>query len=151
MGEERYGKKPEAAGVLYHPANYPLFRGTGEESDEQVAKENAKAVLRKGVLLDKPELYGDEKKYLPISFDKEGNLKGKSIISKEVFEKVSTRLTELIDNMGSELSCGSIDANPYADGDGTSCDFCKMKSICRFDEREGDALRELIDVRLEDC
>ncbi len=150
LGEKRYGKKPEAAGVLYLPANDPMCKVDGAINEEEVAKKNHDAVLRKGLLLDNQELYGNES-YLPITIKKDGAISGKSLASEEDFAKISKRMINILEKMGEELTRGEIDANPYETRDRTACTYCEMRAACHFDEREGDCLRDLFAVGLEDC
>ena len=150
LGGERYQKAPKAAGVLYLPANDPLCKLDGSVSEEQIAKENLKAVKRKGLLLNKGELYENEK-FLPITVKKDGTLSGKALAGVEDFEKISKRIKGILAEIGEQLTKGEIDANPYFRGAShTACTYCEMKGACHFDTREGDELRDLYAVRLED-
>lgn len=151
LGEAHYHTKPEAAGVLYLPANEPLCKVDGSVSAEQIEEENLKAVKRKGLLLNMEELYRNEK-YLPITVKKDGSLSGKSLVSAEDFAKISKRMKSILAEMGEELTHGNIDANPYFQGSTkTACTYCEMKGACHFDANEGDCHRDLYAVRLEDC
>jgi len=150
LGRDRYERKPEAAGVLYLPANDPLCKLDGNINDELIAKENLKAIKRKGLLLNNGELYKNEK-FLPITVRKDGALSGKALASIEDFAKISKRIKNILAEIGDQLTKGEIDANPYSQGSNyTACTYCEMKGACHFDAREGDKLRDLYAVRLED-
>ena len=149
LGESRYRRKPTAAGVLYLPANDPICKVEGEVVAEQIIEKNESALKRKGLLLDNEALYENEK-FLPVSFNKKGELSGKALASAEDFEKVSKRMKEILEAMGEELSRGEIEANPYETTEKSACTYCEMKSVCQFDEREGDCFRDLFAVRKED-
>lgn len=150
LGERRYNRKPVAAGVLYLPANAPMCKIDGAVNEADVEAKNDASVQRKGLLLKKQELYTTEK-YLPISYDKNGEIKGKSLVDADDFEKISRRIKNILETMGDELTRGMIDANPYYTSQKTPCDYCEMKSICHFGDREQDEFRDLFAVGLEDC
>lgn len=151
MGSARYGKAPEAAGVLYLPAKDPILPAMGGESEDALLHAREAASVRRGLLLDRPELYPDER-FLPVRLKKDGEFDAKSAVaSREDFLKISKRIDRILSDIGSELHAGVIEANPYYKNAAESaCDFCDMRGACHFDERAGDRKRYLFAVRKED-
>ena len=151
-GEKRYHKKPEAAGVLYLAARDPIYNASGGEDDAHIARARNSEKVRRGLLLDKPELYGNEK-FLPMRIKKDGEFDAKSsVASREQFAKISKRMNDILLSIGRELSAGETEANPYYKSVSESaCDFCDMRGACHFDERAGDKKRYLFTTRMEDC
>lgn len=150
-GEAKYGKVPQAAGVLYLPAKDPVLGINGNESEEYIKSARDNALTRRGLLLDDPELCAGEL-FLPVRIKKDGDFDAKSsVTSREGFKKIEAQLEKILANIGSELHNGIIDANPYRKNAGeTACDFCDMRGACHFDERAGDETRYLFAVRMED-
>ena len=95
---------------------------------------------------------GEEKKYLPVSFKRDGSLTASSLaLTEKEFDAIKGRVKSILARIGDELSLGIIDPNPYADGNTTSCRWCDYKSICAFDEeRSDDCMRELCEVDYKD-
>ncbi len=145
MGFSRYGKAPKAAGVMYVPVSRSISETRGETPSPK---------KREGVILDSRDIIdamesGEDKEYLPISFNKNGSLsKASSILTEKEFSRIKERITKILARIGDELSRGEIDPNPYTDGSFSSCKWCDFKSICAFDEeRGGDCMRPLFEVK----
>lgn len=151
MGMKRYGKAPEAAGVLYLPAKDPILSAMGGESEETLLRVRDAALLRRGLLLDRPELYQQEQ-FLPIRLKKDGEFDAKSAVaSRESFLKISGRINRILHDIVQDIHAGNIDANPYyKSAVESACDFCDMRGACHFDERAGDRKRYLFVTRKED-
>ncbi len=152
LGAKRYGKNPTPAGVLYMPARDLVYSATGGESDDEISLARDAKKKRSGLLLDKKELYSD-KEFLPIKFKKDGNFDSKSsVATSDEFAKISKRINKILKNIGEELTCGIINANPYyKNASESACDFCDMRGACHFDPSEGDMKRYLFTVGMEDC
>ena len=45
------------------------------------------------------------------------------------------KIKELLENIGNDIFAGKIDINPINSKRIVSCEYCDMKSICRFDDR----------------
>ena len=148
MGFGRYGKGMNPAGVMYisFAKNVSATRGKSAPP-----KRRAGVVLRNLDIIDAMES-GEEKEYLPLSFNKGGVLSQKSsVLSKEEFARVRARLYEILAKIGDEITKGEISANPYMHKDDTACDWCEYRSVCAFDDVRGnDTLRELCEVTKED-
>lgn len=152
-GRTRYGKQIEPGGVLYIPARAPILSASGTEDDEWLNKAHDSALVRHGLLLDNSELIGASERFLPVKISENGTFdKKSSVISSDGFQKIAKQLNELLHAIGTELSSGVIDANPYfKNANETACDWCEMRSVCHFDERCGDKRRYLFVNKMEGC
>ncbi len=148
MGEQRYGEIPHAAGVMYVPLarSYSETRG---EKDTVTKREGA--ILKNFDIINAME-FGEEKKYIPVSFKRDGSLTASSIaLTENEFDRIKKRLQDILKRIGDELSSGIIDPNPYRDGNSDSCKWCDYKSVCAFDEdRTSDRMRELCEIKYKD-
>lgn len=140
-GEQRYGKPVEGAGVLYVPARDELVKAQRRLSDEEILAEKAKTLTRSGLLLaDGSVLNAMEHgeggcRYLPVKFNKEGQIVSDSLATAEQLGKLSGYIEELLTGMARELKRGIISADPWyrTDTDG-ACTFCRYYDACHFDE-----------------
>lgn len=135
-------RKP--AGMFYFHIHSPKLKDVyGEMSDEfekMIRDELNKGFKLNGIIISDKEtvdaIAGDFEKnsdIVDVGIKKDGTLKGKALISEEDFinlqEAVISKVTELIVHMEN----GNIDIYPMKVGGGTSCDYCDLKGICRFD------------------
>ncbi|MBQ5777731.1 MAG: PD-(D/E)XK nuclease family protein, partial [Oscillospiraceae bacterium] len=148
LGEEKFGKTPKSAGAMYVflLRNFSGTRGTAARPGKR-----AGVVLRNNDIIDALER-GDEKEYLPVSFNRDGSFsKSSSVLSEKEFSKIKNRIKKVLTDIGDKLSLGIIDPNPYSDGMFSACTWCDFKSVCAFDtERGGDCMRSLSELRARD-
>ena len=149
MGAERYGRVPEAAGVMY----VPLARNYSDKRGElPSAKRREGVVLRDMDIIGAMES-GDLKEYIPVKLTKSGGIDTRSsvVLTKREFAAVKDKMKSILARIGDELASGEIEPNPYIHKQHSPCDWCDYKSVCAFDEeRCGDTKRELLEIRLGD-
>ena len=143
-----YGKQPHAAGLMYVPVTR-TFSDSRNAPPEVLKREGV--LLRNFNIIDAME-HGEEKRYLPVSFKRDGSLTASSLaLSEKEFRAIKSRVKSILARIGDELSGGIIDPNPYVDGSSDSCRWCDYKSICAFDpDRSDDCMRELCEVDYKD-
>lgn len=149
MGKERYGKTPEAAGVMYVPLskNYSSKRGEAPSTRKREG-----VVLRNMDIISAMEC-GDVKEYIPVKITKSGGIDTRSsvVLTEREFSVVKEKMKSILARIGDELAGGEIEPNPYINKQHSPCDWCDYKSVCAFDEeRCGDRKRELIEIKLSD-
>ena len=75
---------------------------------------------------------------IPAGIKKDGELNGRSTnsITKEQFEYLQKYIDKTIKQISEQILGGNIDIKPYYNtkNKSTPCEYCKYKSICRFDE-----------------
>lgn len=121
------------AGVEYVPARNEIpSMPKRPASDEEIQKKRDSDLKRTGIMLsehDVPRKWSTEKT-------------GLQTMSEEQFRMLCSHIDVMKDRMRKEISDGIIDANPFNDVNGNSCDFCPMKGKCGFeDEQNGESLR----------
>ncbi|MBR3848171.1 MAG: PD-(D/E)XK nuclease family protein [Oscillospiraceae bacterium] len=147
-GLSHYGEAPHAAGLMYVPV-MRAFSEARNAPPEVIKREGV--LLRNFNIIDAMER-GEEKKYLPVSFKRDGSLTASSLVlTEKEFAAIKERVKSILARIGDELSLGIIDPNPYVDGNTNSCRWCDYKSVCAFDEeRSDDCMRELCEVDYKD-
>lgn len=144
-GAEHYGKdkKIVPAGVLYSPAKDLLMAMPRGSSDEDIAKERHKRLLRSGLILNDASVieameHGDAPARIPVKF-KKGEVSG-SLASAAQLGKLAAHVEKVLCEMGKEVKAGSIRANPLRSPAEDPCAYCEFAAACDFRE-EVDAAR----------
>jgi ATP-dependent helicase/nuclease subunit B len=137
------------AGVLYAPAaDVTIQAPLGADKDE-IEKERAKKLVRKGLLLNDSDVleameHQGSGRFLPVKFNKDGQAMGDSLATAEQLGELVTHIDNVLLEMGREMRRGMINADPYYKGPmDNSCLWCPYKEACRFDENGGDSARYL--------
>ena len=77
-------------------------------------------------------------KIIPATIKKDGEIsdRGTSAVTKEQFVYLQKYMEKIIKQISEEILQGNIEVKPYynASTKKTPCEYCKYKSICRFDE-----------------
>ena len=102
--------------------------------------------MRSGLILNDEEVIeamerGD-KKFIPIKLTKDGKLKPENLATLEQLGKLGAHIEETLRNIGRELQCGNIEADPFFKAGMSPCDYCDYIEACLFDE-EMDRRRRL--------
>ena len=131
------------AGVLYSPAKALLMAMPRGSSDEDIAKERHKRLLRSGIILNDASVieameHGDAPARIPVKF-KKGEVSG-SLASAAQLGKLAAHVEKVLCEMGKEVKAGSIRANPLRSPAEDPCAYCEFAAACDFRE-EVDAAR----------
>lgn len=146
--QERYGREAIPAGVMYVKLNRGIPAGRGGEV-KPIRREGA--ILRDMSIIEAME--SGVKEYIPVRVNKDGSISEKysTVLRKSEFDRVKTRVREILADIGETLNRGEIEPNPYDEGGFKSCRYCKYQSVCAFDEaRGGDSFRRLYEMKKED-
>ena len=141
-GSGRYGAGAEPAGVLYVPARDDIVSAESDMSDEEIARERRKRLVRSGLLLDDPEVLRAMERpgapaRLPVKW-KDGAPSGESLASAEQLGALARRVRDTLRAMAGEIRSGSITADPYyKSARENACLYCDYASACRFAPGEG--------------
>jgi ATP-dependent helicase/nuclease subunit B len=154
--KERFGENALPAGVLYVPARDVIVKASKNASDEVIAKEKTKKLRRSGLVLNNPLVLeamesGENKKYLPVKYDKDGIAKGDSLVNSQQTELLSKHVENMLFKAAREILGGEIKRSPhYKSADDNTCRYCEYHSICGFDEDMGDRRRFVQKVSTEE-
>jgi ATP-dependent helicase/nuclease subunit B len=139
-GRNVYGYEIVPAGVLYVPARDVLVSAEHNISDEDIIRKKAKSLKRSGLILNSPQIIaamekGEKFRFLPVKFNKDGEIVGDSLATLEQLGKLSRFIDKTLREMAGELRRGSIAADPYFRGQQeNACLWCDYIDACHFDE-----------------
>ena len=137
------------AGVLYFNLINPTIGTDKNLTDEEVEEKIRQEFKMKGLILADVNIIKKmdtniEKepkgisKIIPATIKKDGEIsdRGTSAVTKEQFVYLQKYMEKIIKQISEEILQGNIEVKPYynASTKKTPCEYCKYKSICRFDE-----------------
>lgn len=165
------------AGVLYFNLTNPTIGTDKNLTDEEVEEKIRQEFKMKGLILADVNIIkkmdtnieNEPKgisKIIPATIKKDGEIsdRGTSAVTKEQFVYLQKYMEKIIKQISEEILQGNIEVKPYynASTKKTPCEYCKYKSICRFDENtksneykyisklNKDAVLEMIKNRLDE-
>ena len=137
------------AGVLYFNLINPTIGTDKNLTDEEVEEKIRQEFKMKGLILADVNIIkkmdtnieNEPKgisKIIPATIKKDGEISGRgtSAVTKEQFVYLQKYMEKIIKQISEEILQGNIEVKPYynASTKKTPCEYCKYKSICRFDE-----------------
>ena len=137
------------AGVLYFNLINPTIGTDKNLTDEEVEEKIRQEFKMKGLILADVNIIKKMdtnieneprgiSKIIPATIKKDGEIsdKGNSAVTKEQFVYLQKYMEKIIKQISEEILQGNIEVKPYynASTKKTPCEYCKYKSICRFDE-----------------
>ena len=137
------------AGVLYFNLINPTIGTDKNLTDEEVEEKIRQEFKMKGLILADENIIkkmdtnieNEPKgisKIIPATIKKDGEIsdRGTSAVTKEQFVYLQKYMEKIIKQISEEILQGNIEVKPYynASTKKTPCEYCKYKSICRFDE-----------------
>ena len=146
-GSNLYGSDIIPAGVLYIPARDIVIKASRNVSEEEIAKMREKELRRAGLILSDPDMIdamenGDEKKYLPVKYLKDGSATGDSLVTSGQIVLLAAHVNNMLRRAAAEILDGSIICKPYYKSvSDNACIYCEYRTVCAFDEDMGDSRR----------
>ena len=137
------------AGVLYFNLSNPTIGTDKNMSNEEIEEKIKQEFKMKGLILADVNIVkkmdtnieNEPKgvsKIIPATIKKDGELssKGTSAVTREQFEYLQRYMEKIITQISEGILGGNIEVKPYYNTGNkkTPCEYCKYKSICRFDE-----------------
>lgn len=133
LEKRRNGKEPVPAGMYYYHVKDPML-SVYEEDDEK-----RKELFIKELALDGFAVLDQRADTNP-----EGLIrKKKNVLTEKEIRGMISHTRKQMCVSGNEILNGNKEIRPYRLGTQTGCDYCKYRSVCRFDERKEDCYREL--------
>lgn len=136
------GTEASPAGVLYFHVHNPMLNKSTIPTFEEIEKEIYKRFKMKGLLVADQESirlmdrsletgYSD---VIPVALKKDGGFySNSSVASQKDFDHIRGFVRTKIQDIGTAITDGVIDIEPYKMKNHTPCTFCSYKSICQFD------------------
>lgn len=137
-GGERYGDV-RPAGLLYLPAKLPVLKVERFHGEDDLEKQDLKAMKMNGLLLDDPAILRAMEAeaagvFIPASLTAKGAPgRGSSVASLAQFGQLKKRVERLLTDMAVTLRQGDIAAVP-ACGAVDACAYCDYRAVCGFEE-----------------
>lgn len=136
-------KKVVPAGIFYYRMQDPVLEKETGDGDEKTREKLLKKLRPDGVLNSDQEVLrlldlhmNGDSLVIPAGLKKNGELKAaSSVATPEQFEKLSGFVSGKLTKMGEEILRGNIAVKPFADKNGSACDFCEYQDVCGFDRK----------------
>ncbi|MEG2620521.1 MAG: PD-(D/E)XK nuclease family protein [Bacilli bacterium] len=129
-------KKMIPTGLLYYPAFIPCEKVSRRlNAEEKVKIETNK--LRMNGLINRDYLYlynAVEDKYVEVL--KSDKTDFENTVSSYELELIFQKVMKELETAGTEILSGLITINPILSSRCESCEYCKFKSICKFDKNK---------------
>jgi ATP-dependent helicase/nuclease subunit B len=151
--EQWLGKKARIGGVFYYQVADPFITAKRLLSADEAARERAKRLRMRGLMLADTELARmmdaaveqGASDLLPFEIKKDGTFSSRSsIASEEQFQLLTRYVRQIVREIGTRMTEGEIQIEPYSKGTITACDFCAYKPVCQFDPRAGGNLHRAV-------
>jgi ATP-dependent helicase/nuclease subunit B len=136
------GVPASPAGVLYFHIHNPMLNKKTAIPQEQIELELYKQFKMKGLILADQEvvkrmdttLESEYSEVIPVGLKKDGQFYStSSVASEEDFEHLRGYVRRQFEQIGTQISEGTIDINPYKLKKKAACTFCTYKPVCQFD------------------
>lgn len=143
-GSIRYGDDIHPSGVLYMPSTVTSVTVPPYADEKTVKNEHDKKLRMSGLVLDEIQvLQGMEEKlegkYIPISADKNGNIKSTSknyVISNRQLNMIFNKVEQKISEMSEALDDGNISAVPTGNDNSDPCKWCVYNALCGHSDKD---------------
>lgn len=131
------------AGIFYCRMQDPVLEKEAEDSPQKQQERLLKKLRPDGVLNSDPQILrlfdqgiNGDSLVIPAGLKKNGELKAaSSTASTEQFAHLSGFVSEQLARMGEQILAGVVDVRPFADKDGSACDYCAYLEVCGFDRK----------------
>lgn len=140
--EEWLGKKAEVGGVFYYQVADPFVTAKRMLTPDETARERAKKLRMKGLMLADPELARlmdnqveqGSSELLPFGLKKDGGFTAhSSVATPDQFQVLQSYVRQTVKEISLRMTSGDIQIAPYAQGTALACDRCVYKPVCQYD------------------
>jgi len=144
LGRLYFDSEVSPAGVLYIPARDVMLNAHRNSTEEEIRKARLKELRRGGLVLSRPDVIeametGESKQYLPIKLSKDGVFTGDSLVSRSQLDALGLHIDKMLNTAAQKILGGEIRCNPiYKSENDNACNYCDFRSVCTFDEENGD-------------
>jgi ATP-dependent helicase/nuclease subunit B len=136
------GRKAEVGGVFYYQVADPFVTAKRLLTPDEAARERAKKLRMKGLMLADPELARmmdsqveqGSSELLPFGLKKDGGFTAhSSVATSDQFQWLQTYVRETVKDITLRMTSGDIQIAPYTQGTSLACDRCVYKPVCQYD------------------
>lgn len=132
----------EPSGILYMGLIDNVVKDAKNLTEEEIENKIRSNFRMKGLILADVsvvkmmdnKLQTGSSDIVPVYINKDGTISEKksSVINKNDFDELQTKVKDIIKEISKEILKGKIDIKPYNYNGKTGCDYCKYKTICMF-------------------
>jgi ATP-dependent helicase/nuclease subunit B len=151
--EQWLGSSARPAGVLYFHVHHPIMQTKNGLAPDKAEEAMLKKFKMKGLvdadqttvkLMDK-QLDKGHSTLIPVGLKTDGSFYSNSSVATEVeWDLLRRYVRSTIQSIGTRLTEGHVEIDPYRLAKKIPCTFCDYKSICQFDVMvEGNAYHQL--------
>ncbi len=141
--EKEQEKKVIPAGIFYYRMQDPILEKETDTTEQEAEEKLLKKLRPDGLLNSDGEILrmldrnlGGDSLVIPAGLKKDGSLKAfSSAVSTEQFEHLSEFVEQKMVSMGRQMMNGVTEPRPFADRNGSACDFCEYSDVCGFDRK----------------
>ena len=130
------------AGVMYLTANIPPITIDEDLSSDQIRELAKGRLLRRGLLLNDPEILSAMNDQLDPAFLGEVKrtrakssgdtaVSGKNLIDLDAFNAIGDELEQTIRDIAGSMKRGDAQARPLVHKNQDACRYCDMRAVCR--------------------
>ena len=128
-------------GLFYYHIDDPVVDVPEGASEAEIQNLILRELMPDGIVNEEEAIYramdeNFEKRsdVIPVELKKDGCLTAySSVASAEEFAILSEYVNHRIVEAGNEIYHGNVEASPFVEGQGTSCDYCPYRAVCGFD------------------
>lgn len=141
--EHWLGSKALPAGTLYFHVHDPILQSSNGLTMEQAAEELLKRFKMKGLLLADRDVISKmdasldkgHSSILPVAVKSDGSFySSASVATPDQWDTLLSSVRDNITRIGTRITEGDVDIEPYRIQQETACTFCPFKPVCQFDE-----------------
>lgn len=129
------------AAILYYHMMDPTIETPVELSTEEINEKILESLRMNGIVQEDPTVVdlldkelSSKSMVIPVKKNKDGSLaKNSSTMSAEDLQTISSYVNQKIRSLGKQIVDGTVDCNPYEQGDKGSCNHCPYSKVCGFD------------------
>lgn len=141
--EQWLGQPAFPAGTLYFHVHDPLLTSSNGMNKEQAEQELLKRFKMKGLLTADREVVSLmdttlDKGYssiVPVAVKADGSFySSASVATPEQWGHLLSSVRGTITDIGTRITEGDVEIEPYRIGQETACTFCPFRAVCQFDE-----------------
>ncbi|MBW4080147.1 helicase-exonuclease AddAB subunit AddB [Paenibacillus sp. S150] len=151
--EQWLGKTALPAGTLYFHVHDPLLTSANGMNREQAEQELMKRFKLKGLLTADREVVSlmdatldkGHSSIVPVALKSDGSFySSASVATPEQWRHLLSSVRSTISDIGTRITEGDVEIQPYRIQQETACAFCSFRPVCQFDEAvEGNAYNNL--------
>ncbi|HOZ54322.1 MAG TPA: PD-(D/E)XK nuclease family protein, partial [Bacilli bacterium] len=125
-------------GIEYYPVSLKSVPVKRNMKEEEINKELKKSLVMNGYISREEEiinLFNEDSLSSYTDSYSRGNPNIEKTYCNNHINLLFNKIKDMLENIGNDIVDGKIDINPIRSKRVVSCEYCNLKSICRFDDK----------------